>query len=125
MTGQILLEALREGPKTTKELMASAGVSRNAVLCSLHGLYRGGYQIENDNARGGHRGGLYRLVYDRERPLERTCLWLCCSKKLNRYNPGPYCLHHRAQAARLISLCRAASLDRITEGPRHEPAALL
>lgn len=127
MTGQIILEALREGQKTTEDLMAAAGVSRNAVFCALYGLCGAGYQVVNAQPRGGHSGGLYRLVHDVDvdRPLERSCIWPGCHEHLNRFNAGPYCLYHRKRMAVYVLACFDASLDRTLEGPRHEQLDLL
>ncbi len=96
-TGVLVLAALREGPKTTTELIAATGSGRNAVLCSLYWLTRRGHHVENLRHRGGHDDGLYRLVYDREYPGRRSCSWPGCGKRLNRHNPGPYCLYHRGE----------------------------
>jgi len=114
MTGALVLEALREGPKTTGELAAAAGVTRNAVLCSLYYLDRAGYQIVNERARSGRVEGLYRIAYDREVPSgDRTCL--ICPKTLGPGNPGPYCRYHRRMMARLLLMALDAALDRMTE----------
>lgn len=126
MTGALVLEQLRSGPKSTSELVEAAGVSRNAVLCSIWYLDRAGHAIVNDRPRGGRSEGLYRLTYDREQPAARTCLWPSCSKKLNHYNSGPYCLNHRAQLARLMLLCLDAEIDRLLEvAEEHDQLSLV
>lgn len=124
MTGAVILEQLRAGPKSTTEMVEAAGVTRNAVLCSLYYLNRAGYRVVNERPRSGHVEGLYRIAYDRERPAERTCLW--CSKRLNRYNSGPYCLSHRAQLVRLLLRSLDAKLDRLLEvAEEHEQLSLI
>lgn len=128
-TSQIILEELRQGPRTTSELVEATGVSRNAVLCSLWTLNRdGGYTIANDvggevregrdgrlfdfaPARGGHREGHFRLVFDPEHPTVRVCAWPGCSTHLNRYNPSAYCLGHRRGVARLFLRCVDTRLE--------------
>jgi len=125
MTGQAILEALREGPKTTEQLMEAAGVSRNAVLCALYQLHGAGHRIGNATPRGGHSGGLYRLEYDREVPTQRSCIWPGCDEHLNRHNPGPMCLFHRRKVAGYFLACLDASLDRILGGETYEQLELL
>jgi hypothetical protein len=126
VTGQLILEALREGQKTTDELMTAAGVSRNAVLCALYQLHRVGHQVVNDAPRGAHAGGIYRLVYDRDHQIDRICIWPGCDEHLNSYNPGPYCLSHRKRVAVYVLLCFDAFLDRTTEvSPDHGQLTLV
>lgn len=122
MTGVVVLEQLRDGPKSTTELVEATGVTRNAILCALYYLDRAGHTIVNDRPRGGHSEGLYRLAYDREQPSERTCLW--CPKKLGPGNPGPYCRYHRGLLARLVLRGLDDALDRMTEAPGYEQLEL-
>jgi biotin operon repressor len=114
VTGHVVLEALREGPKTTGELAEAAGVSRNSVLCSIYYLAQSGYRIVNERPRGGDTEALYRIAYDREIPsADRTCL--ICSRKLGPGNPGPYCRYDRRLMARLLLMALDAALDRTAE----------
>ena len=115
MTGAVVLEALREGPKTTGELAAAAGVSRNSALCAIYYLDRAGYQIVNERPRSGRVEGLYRIAYDREIPGERTCQWFDCPTRLSSYNSARFCRRHRDQLADLFFLGLDAALDRMTE----------
>lgn len=125
MTGAVVLEALREGPKTTGELAAAAGVSRNAALCSLYHLERTGFQIVNERPRGGRVEGLYRITYDREIPdAERRCEWWSCTTRLSSYNSAHYCRRHRDQLAALFLHGLGAALDRMTEAPGYEQLEL-
>jgi biotin operon repressor len=114
VTGTVVLEALREGPKTTGELAEAVGVSRNAILCSIYYLAQAGYQIVNERPRGAHVEGCYRIAYDLEVPSsDRTCL--ICGKTLGPGNPGPYCRYDRRVMARLLLMALDAALDRMTE----------
>lgn len=123
MTGAVILEQLRTGPKSTTELVEAAGVSRNAVLCSIWYLDHAGHTIVNERPRGGRADGLYRLAYDREIPGgDRTCL--ICPKRLGPGNPGPYCRYHRGLLARLLLRGLDAALDRMTEAPDYEQLEL-
>jgi hypothetical protein len=119
MTGAVILEQLRTGPKSTTEISEAAGVSRNAVLCGLYYLNHAGHTIINERPRGGHVEGVYRLAYDREIPGgDRTCL--ICPKKLGPGNPGPYCRYHRGLLARLVLRGLEDALDRMTEASGYD-----
>ena len=115
MTGQDVISQLREGPRTTSELVAAVGCSRNAVQCAVRGLRGGGYEVASSRPAGGNHGRdtTYTLTYDPELPGDRYCV--ICAKKLGPGNPGPYCRFHRAMLARLLLLGLDAALDRMTE----------
>jgi len=118
MTAETILAELRQGERTTSELMAAAGVSRNAVLCCLSGLAPHGFVIANvafgpmhqspghlfSINPGGHREALWRLIWDPEHPTERFCELPGCSKALSHTNPGPFCRYHKAAIARRYAL---------------------
>ncbi len=120
-TAALILAELRQGERTTAELMAAAGVSRNAVLCCLAGLRDHGYRITDAVAggrrhRGGHHDAIWRLAFDVERPAARTCAMPGCTTPLNRYNVSRYCLVHRhAVAARLISWTTSVLQEEVTD----------
>lgn len=127
MTADVILSELRQGERTTSELMEAAGVTRNAVILALGGLNRSGYTIANvaagalceapgrlfdfSKGRGGHAEARWRLVYDREHPKVRVCAWQGCPTRLSHTNPGPYCRHHKGAVARMFLACLDAVLD--------------
>lgn len=109
-TATLILAELRQGERTTPELMAAAGVSRNAVLCCIAGLRDHGYRITDAVAggrrhRGGHHDARWRLVFDVERPAVRICALPGCTTPLNRYNRSRYCLVHRRRVAVQLAAC--------------------
>ena len=126
MTSAVILEELRSGPKTTSELVAATGGTRDAVRSAIAQLGRHGHVIVNDRPRqfypggllsgpGPHDDALYRLALDIEHPDKRTCFWVGCTRHLNRYNAGPWCEYHRGALARLVLACIDARPDAGTE----------
>lgn len=107
-TAEIIIQELRQGERTTSELMEAASVTRNAILCAISKMTRRGVVVVNlTPPLGGHHEGRWQLLHDPERPTARICAWLGCSTRLNRYNPSQFCLNHRAGMARMV----AAGLD--------------
>ena len=103
----LVLELLSEGPKTTGELAAAVGSSRNAVQCRVYALRAAGHDVVSEAPPdGGER--VYRL-----RIGGRICAWAGCGERLNRYNRGPYCLAHRRAAAARALVCLDEALDEL------------
>lgn len=129
-TRQALLSELDRGPRTTSDLMAAAGVSRNAVLLSISALVRSGYGITNASAaegrqhRGGKREGVWRLEHEPGGRAPACCI-PGCGIRLNRYNAGPYCLLHRRDLATIALACLASDgPDRAAPTTAGPPAPL-
>lgn len=140
-TAHVILTELRQGERTTSELIAATGATRNACLCALSGLNTSGYTIANvtggelraasgrlfdlSGCRGGHSDARWRLVWDPEHPTVRTCAWPGCSVELNRYNPSTYCLAHRRSLALLFIEALDARLAPKGVTADHEQLALV
>lgn len=101
--GEVVLVELRRGPRTTPELMAATGLTRNAVGCAIRRAIADGNAIANSREPGGRHDGLYELVHDRTHPTTRRCAVLGCRTTLSASNATSYCRHHLPQAARTIA----------------------
>jgi hypothetical protein len=93
---EAVLAALEQGPKTTQELCAAAGVADDKRGCDLVGhdvrrLRDRGHLIENERDPGSTHGGLYWLAYDH---AERRCEFVGCDTVLRRDNRSRYCSVH-------------------------------
>lgn len=107
-----ILAELRKGPRTTAEIMAITGGSRNAVLCSVRRLCQLGHDVRNVRAPGGRKHALFMLVADADAP--RTCSFDGCATRLSPSNKTAYCRVHQADVAYLIFLeALNAALDDI------------
>jgi hypothetical protein len=112
MTGAVILEELRRGDRTTSELAAVTGASRNAIACAVRDISHGGHRVVNLRRRGGQHDALWHLAYDAAGTEDRACAVSGCTTLLSRTNPTPYCRRHLADAAYVTYLERlSAALD--------------
>lgn len=109
MTG--ILAELRRGPRTTSQLMAATGLSKNAVECSIRRADRHGHEIVNTRVRGGQHEALYWLTYDRDNPGVRRCAAPGCGTVLSHSNGTRWCRRHLPAVAAVLYL--EAMLDEV------------
>lgn len=107
-TRSAVISELGRGLRTTDELMAVTGLSRNAVSCALRNANAAGYRVFNHRRPGGH--GLYELQVDPERPELRRCAIPGCERPLSRSNATRYCRLHLPDVAYLLYLVRLSSI---------------
>lgn len=99
-----ILTELRKGPRTTAEIMASVGISRNAVGMAVRRLKRLGYDVRNVRKPGGLTLALYALMHDADNPAPRACSWAGCETRLAPSNKTAYCRVHQADVAYYVYL---------------------
>ena len=100
MTG--VLAELRRGPRTTSQLMAATGLSKNAVQCSVRRANRHGHDVANARVCGGHHEALYTLVFDRDNPGVRRCAAPGCGTVLSHSNGTRWCRRHLPGVALML-----------------------
>lgn len=101
----VVLAALRRRPTKTSRLCRMIGGDRDDVSRAVAHLVAAGHVVRcgRPTDRFGRRpDGEYRLLYDRENPAPRYCIFMECGVRLARLNPGytagghgPYCFGHR------------------------------